>query len=415
MKLIRHFLCLLIFLACALDGSSASLRVEQENDFYTISGVIKDKRTRKLLEYVNISIPGSTVGTVSNTEGAFSLKIKHDIDAKQLVFSHIGYRTQTLALQGTDLRDETFYLVRLPNVLEEIVVRSQEPRHLIEDAIRKIGDNYSNEDLRFTGFYRETVKKRSRYIDILEAIVHLNKGSYEDRYGHDRVEIHKGRRIISKRKGDTLAIKLAGGPTQSIHLDFVKNREIMLNAKELSLYEFRYEEPVNINNRPQYVVSFKPTGITHYALYYGTFYIDRETLTFTRAEFRVDMRDKQKATRFILLKKPFGLYFKPIEITFLVTFKQDQGRSYLSYIHNEMRFKCEWKKRWFSATYTVSSEVVMTDRQSNPANIPYKASFKNSQTLSDKVGAFSDPNFWEDYNILEPTQSLEKAVGKLRK
>ena len=415
MKALRQILIFILLFSFTFENVSATLRTTSENDFYTISGIIKDKRTRKRLEYVNISIPGSTIGTVSNTDGAFSLKIKRNIEAKQIVFSHIGYRSQSLELKGTDVEKQVFYLTRLPNVLEEVVVKWQNPRQLIEGAIEKIEHNYSNEDLRFTGFYRETVKKRSRYIDISEAIIHLNKGSYKDKYGHDRVQIHKGRRIISKRKGDTLAIKLAGGPTQSIHLDFVKNKEIILNPEDLSLYTFKYEDPININNRPQYVISFKPSGITHYALYYGTLYIDRETLTFTRAKFSVDMRDKSKATRYILLKKPFGLYFKPIEIEFLVTFKQDGDRSYLSYIHNQIRFKCEWKKKWFNATYTVSSEVVMTDRESNPEKISYKASFRNSQSLSDKVSAFTDNNFWESYNILEPTESLEKAVGKLKK
>jgi hypothetical protein len=28
---------------------------------------------------------------------------------------------------------------------------------------------------------------------------------------------------------------------------------------------------------------------------------------------------------------------------------------------------------------------------------------------------FYDEAFWEDYNIIEPTESLEEAVGKLKK
>lgn len=31
------------------------------------------------------------------------------------------------------------------------------------------------------------------------------------------------------------------------------------------------------------------------------------------------------------------------------------------------------------------------------------------------VDNFSDADFWNDYNIIEPTESLEKAVLKLRK
>ncbi|MFW9624572.1 MAG: carboxypeptidase-like regulatory domain-containing protein, partial [Bacteroides graminisolvens] len=41
--------------------------------------------------------------------------------------------------------------------------------------------------------------------------------------------------------------------------------------------------------------------------------------------------------------------------------------------------------------------------------------FHERNSLSDKVSNFYDENFWEDYNIIEPTESLENAVNKLKK
>ena len=51
----------------------------------------KDKQTRKKLEYVNISIPGTNVGTITNNDGEFSIKVKNSIHARQVEVSHIGY------------------------------------------------------------------------------------------------------------------------------------------------------------------------------------------------------------------------------------------------------------------------------------------------------------------------------------
>jgi hypothetical protein len=31
------------------------------------------------------------------------------------------------------------------------------------------------------------------------------------------------------------------------------------------------------------------------------------------------------------------------------------------------------------------------------------------------VEYFEDPDFWADYNIIEPTESLQDAIGKLKK
>jgi hypothetical protein len=151
-------------------------------------------------------------------------------------------------------------------------------------------------------------------------------------------------------------------------------------------------------------------------LYQGTLYIDRETQAITRMEFALDMRDKIKATSLILRSKPAGLRFKPENLSYLVTYRQMGGRTYLNYVRTEIKFKCDWKRKLFSTGYTVISEMVMTDRLDNAAStITYRESFKANQVLSEKVLNFYDENFWESYNIIEPTESLENAVNKLKK
>jgi hypothetical protein len=171
-----------------------------------------------------------------------------------------------------------------------------------------------------------------------------------------------------------------------------------------------------IDKRPQYVISFTPQAILPYALYYGKLYIDKEKLAFTRAEFNLNMDDRNKATQAILKKKPFGLRFKPLEVSFLVTYKQRNDLTYLSYIRNEVHFNCDWKRRLFATNYTILSEMVVTDSETeNVNNISYKLAFKPSQSLSDRVRDFMDEDFWGAYNIIEPTESLESAVNKLRK
>ena len=54
-------------------------------------------------------------------------------------------------------------------------------------------------------------------------------------------------------------------------------------------------------------------------------------------------------------------------------------------------------------------------KEENVTNIPYKMAFKETQSLSDKVENFMDEDFWGAYNIIEPTESLESAVNKLKK
>lgn len=404
-----------LLLIMLLIGSFSPISAQDDSDYITVSGVVKDKQSKKRLEYVNISIPGSNTGTITNSDGEFSIKIKDVEAAKQVEVSHIGYFNYLIPVAGQNVSDLSVQLIPNANVLDEVVVRARDPRYIVEEAISKIAFNYSPKSNRLTGFYRETAQKGRRYINISEAVIDIYKTPYSENVERDRVQVFKGRKLLSQKTNDTLVVKLLGGPTLSVYVDMVKNPDILLDPTTLPYYSFRMEEATTIDNRLHYVISFQPQAILPYALYYGKLYIDKERLSFSRAEFSLNMDDRSKATEAILKKKPFGLVFKPVEVSFLVTYKQRGNTSYLSYIRNEVRFKCDWKKKLFSTNYSILSEMVVTDGKEQDIAIPYKASFKQNQSLSDKVVDFMDEDFWGSYNIIEPTESLETAVFKLKK
>ncbi|AVM51857.1 carboxypeptidase-like protein [Bacteroides zoogleoformans] len=383
-----------------------------------ITGVVRDKENRKRLENVNISVIGTNIGTVTNQDGTFSLKITTTEGFRGVEFSHIGYLNTHLSLEELEKPDElTIWLIPAPNLLKEIVIYGNNPRVIVEEAIKKIPANYAAKDNMLTAFYRETIQKRRRYISVAEAVMNVYKTAYDERYANrDRVQLLKGRRLMSQKQSDTIAVKVLGGPNLSLYLDVVKNGDALLGPDNLNFYDFRMEEPVNLDNRMQYVISFRPRVSLMYALFIGKLYIDYERLSFTRAEFELDMSNRVKAVEAILHKKPVGLRFRPQEVSYLVTYKQQGNRTYLNYIRNVIRFKCDWQKRLFSSTYTAFSEMVVTDRDENPqAGISGRNAFKQKQVFYDLVNEYWNEDFWKSYNIIEPTESLENAVNKLRK
>ena len=397
----------------------APLQAREEVDgYFTVTGVVRNKDDRKKLENVNVSVPGTNIGTVTNSDGLFSLKIKDAEIVRGLEVSHIGYlNTQISLKENKDLSALTVWMMPAPNLLSEIVIFGNNARGIVEEAIRKIPVNYSPNENMLTTFYRETVQKRRRYISVSEAVIDVYKTAYNDRVlVKDKVQLQKGRRLLSQKTSDTLAVKVVGGPSLAIYLDVVKNQDALLNMGDLDYYEFHIEEPVNFDNRMQYVISFRPKVNLMYALFYGKLYIDFEKLAFTRAEFSLDMKNKTKAVEAILHKKPLGLQFKPQEVSYLVTYKEQNGKTYLNYIWNTIRFKCDWKKRLFSSGYTVYSEMVVTDRQEdNFTAISNKTAFKEKQVFYDLVDEYWNEDFWKEYNIIEPAESLEHAVNKLKK
>ena len=398
------------------NSNVINAQLEQPTDFITINGTVKDSKSRKILEYVNVSVPGTNIGTITNTDGVFSIKVPSVRKNSVLEISHIGYLSTHIQLEGEDISNLTVWLAPNTNMLEEIIIRAKDPVLLVEEAISKISTNYSNKHGMLTGFYRETAQKGRNYINITEAIVDIYKTPYSQSINQDRVQIYKGRQLLSQRRSDTLAVKLQGGPNLAIFLDIAKNRDFMFAKEELQFYTFRMEEAVMINNRQQYVISFQPQVVIDYTLYHGKLFIDKESMAFTRAEIQLDLSDLNKATNAILKKKPSGLRFRPTEISYLVNYKQQDGKTSLNYIRYEAKFRCDWRRRLFHTNYSIVSEMVVTDlREENVTSIPYRAAFKSTQSFSDKVSDFTDESFWGEYNIIEPTESLESAVNRLRR
>ena len=60
--------------------------------------------------------------------------------------------------------------------------------------------------------------------------------------------------------------------------------------------------------------------------------------------------------------------------------------------------------------------MVVVEHEEHPERIiTRREAFKPKQVFYDVVKAYWNEAFWKDYNIIEPTESLENAVKKLRK
>ena len=394
--------------------------VEAMKTEFTVSGVVRDKENRKKLENVAVSLVGTPIGTVTNAEGVFSLKIPHMDTIPQLELSHIGYmnaRFSASAPEGSNNMHATILMIPIALQLSEVVAYGNTARRIVEEAMERIPKNYPSGESMTSAFYRETVQKGHRYISISEAMLDVYKTSYKQRTSdRDKVQIDKARRLLSQKQSDTLGVKVVGGPNLPLFMDVVKNAYALFDEETLDYYSFVQEPSVFIDDRLQYVISFRPRVKLDYALYVGRVFIDREHLAFTRAEFELDLSDRERAIAAILYKKPLGLRFRPLKVSFLITYRQHDGETCLNYICNEMCFKCDWKRRLFSSSYVARSEMVAVDREEHPERvIARRDAFKPYQVFYDIVKEYWSEDFWKDYNIIEPTESLEDAVKKLRK
>ena len=375
-----------------------------------VSGTVVDATTGEAVAGASVAAEGLSV--VTNADGFFTLKNEQAPQA--VVVSHVGYRSKKVAVTGQQL---TIRLEPMVVQLQEVLVMADNPRELVRAAISEIPQNYSRQPELYNCFYRETAMKRQHYICVAEGVVTMYKTGAAKGIGGDRVAISKGRRLVSSKHGDTLGVKVLGGPVTAVQLDVVKNREFLLNDEELEFYNLKMETPTTIADRPQYVVSLAPRVTMDYALYYGKLYIDQETLAFTRVKLSLDMSDRYKATDAMLVRKPLGVRFRPKELSLLADYRLGtDGVMRLSYIRTMFRFNCDWKRRLFATSFTASCEMAVTSSTDRDVqSIRGRESFDQRDAFFDKVDYFRDPAFWQDYNIIEPTESLDKAVLRLLK
>ena len=409
----KIFLCMI---AVLLFGP-ATFAQDDDTNYITISGVVKDRVSRQVLPYVNISVIDQETATVTNSDGEFTLKIPQTGSPIEILIAQIGYHSSRIKVQGSETEKRVIWMNPSSMVLKEVVIQGYEPRALVREAIEKVPQNYDQQSRLLTGFYRETAKKRRHFINLSEAIISIYKTNYKiSDIAHDIVGVTKGRKLVSTKVSDTLAVKLVGGPSIATHLDVVKNPNIVLSIEDMDNYDYHMEEITTINGRLQYVVSFLPRRILPYALYMGKMYIDQERLSFTRLEFSLDLSDRVKAIQAILRKKPAGLRFRPQEVSLLVDYTEHDGVSYLSYVRDVIRFRCDWNKKLFHTSYTVTAEMVVTDRKpGQSSDIARKDRFSDFAVLSDNVSTFYDEDFWGPYNIIQPEEDLDKAIEKLKK
>jgi hypothetical protein len=98
-----------------------------------------------------------------------------------------------------------------------------------------------------------------------------------------------------------------------------------------------------------------------------------------------------------------------------MNYRLEDGKTRLEYFRSTMRFACDWRKRLFRTNYTAVNELVITDVRPEVKPIRRQERFRPKDFLNEKAREFQDPDFWKDYNIIEPSESLEHAINRLRK
>ena len=407
---------LLLVSAGDLTASAAPGKTKKELQQVTvIRGRVVDAETSQPLIFAGIAVQGSNVSTVTNLDGEFTLKIGVGETGK-LEISYVGYKNRVMDIDEmkTNGQRNVIELETAMIPIKEIIVKPLIPAEIMEQVISRFEDNYPAVPNDMTAFYRETVRKNRSYISIGEAIVEVFKAPYQNDLRFDAVRIYKGRKSNDVEKMDTVLFKLQGGPTTTLYLDVVKNPETFLTREAIDQYDLELSSIVVIDDRTNYVINFYQKPFITTPLYQGRLFIDIETYAVAQAEFSFNLENKELATSMFIRKKPMGMQVTPEVTSYLVRYREMDGKWYFTHSRAEVKFKVDWKKKLFNTNYTTMSELAITDRtEKDVVKFTSKERIRPTDVFSEEVAAFADPDFWGDYNVIEPDQSIEAAIRRL--
>ena len=418
---IKSMYFMLFILALAASRVEASIPalsgLQQDTLPRTYSGRVLDADTKKPVVFVNVYLAGSSLGTVTNAEGEFVLKIPYSELNNKVGFSYLGY--QNYEIPVSELSEENNVIRLTPSVvdIQATTIRSTDPMQLITMAMNNVRFNYAAQPERFVGFYRETVKENRNYVMVAEAVLDVYKASYRNDFDFDRVAIFKGRKSGEVTKMDTINFKLQGGPKTSFILDLVKNPGGILSDDYIEFYDFKFAGIASIDDRNNYVIEFDQKDGVDLSLYKGKIYIDAGNMAFSRFEFALSDKKIETANNELVRKKPMDMRVNVISAIYMVNYRITNQKWYLNHVRSELIFETIWKKKRFNATYVTALEMAVTDRDSLDVT---RSRYRRVQTttgdiLADKVSYFRDDNFWGDYNYIKPEEPIESVIKRLNR
>ncbi|WP_299111642.1 carboxypeptidase-like regulatory domain-containing protein [uncultured Winogradskyella sp.] len=406
-----------IYVSTVISIFFLAFSLNAQTDFKEYNGKVIDGRTNKALEAASLNINGTNIGTISNSEGEFTLKVpKNYADAKVMI-SLLGYNTYVIPLSELSKEKSTIELFVAVTKLSAVSISAfKDAKSLIKKVFDDKNRNFQNESIYMTAFYRETIKRRSRNVSLTEAVVNILKQP-NDSKTEDAIQLGKARKSTDYKRLDTVSVKLQGGPFSTIYLDIMKYPEYIFTEESISSYQFNFDEPSTINNRNVYVVNFVPKNNDSKVNYTGKLFIDVESLALVSANYALDVSDVRRTKNLLVRKKPSDIEVYPLEAIYKVDYKAKGNKWYYSYSNLSLKFKVNKKRELFNKVYTLSSEMAVTDWEVNTAEkkMRNKDKLRPSVIITDAISGFSDPNFWGEFNLIEPDKSIESAINKIKK
>lgn len=398
------------------DKDSVSVAIQEVNQVkaktkvIAFCGKVIDSDEKDALPYANVFIFRKNIGTVSNNDGEFVLKIPETMRQDTIIVSCLGYRQYQQPI--SEIQDKNYTIALRPTSvqLKEIKVTVINPEDIINKIVSKIPLNYSCDNEIMTSFYREVLKQDNRYIDVAEALMEIRKSAYDKFFQQDKVKVVKGRKSLNVKPFQSVDFKIQGGPYYITMLDVVKMLENFLDPEFREFYKYTLDEIVDVDNRATYVIHFKPKEKVDYPCYQGKLFVDMSSFALVRAEFGLSRSGLKFAHESLIKKKPKDLYVRPIKVEYKVSYRKSNNKWHLSTAQTSLNFRVKSKQDRINSVFHSDSDLLITEfRPDDGIRFKRDETFNSNEIFTEVVSNYDD-GFWGDYNIIKPSDELRKSL-----
>jgi len=383
-------LSFLLLIFCCVESSAQSV----------IEGIIVNKSTGKPIPYVNIFLKKSPVGTISNAEGKFRLRVS---DRDSIVFSHLSFKRKIISSQQLATNNRV-QLEEAEKMLSEVVIMNDSTLlGILRKAFSKIETNYPDNGTLFEGFFRETNKavEDDKFIYFGESTIQFYKPSYSNRH-FGRVKLIKGAKSEIANRLKYSNIYYYSGVYTPQTFDIVKQRADFINPSHFKRYNYSVTRITKEGNREIMEIEFKPTPG---APCVGRFQLDRKTLAYTGAQYELTQAGLKEDRLIDLTPRDY------IQARRDIRYREIDGRWHLSVVIIESTlYNPGYKNHLHTTREFVATSITPADHD------PIKESEAITYTdiYSQQESKFND-DYWKENSTVARDSVLQDQVNLLFK
>lgn len=386
----------------------------------SISGKVVDQETEELLPFATVGVKGSPYGTITNADGAFTFFLPASYLNDTLSVSYVGFETYKVVINKVTEGHLAVALREQVVVLEQVEVNVEQltGKQIIQRALDKLKENYSNKPCVLKGFFRDIREQNGETVYLEDAVVDVQ----DIGVSMPRKFFLKGVRASNSRI-HTLLSEYFLTTRNFLSLNVGHNYWINYLKHNVRKKEFIIADIITKNDNAFYVITTTETiskevlaeeykdlsyTLTHRYL------VNCETFAIHKIEH---LEDPTKG-KYTGIEPPYEgdtLFHSKKGWNLVIEFEEYQGKMYLKYHDASYAFDIVDKKNdriFLEMKYQFV--FMVTDIETDTSKKPSGEKMNRNRPLSLQTEGY-DRGFWEDLDNARLMPLTQKQIKDLEK